>query len=188
MTRSLAPARPACRSRRRPTALAIVVLGLAIGPLAACDRPPSPAELRRLVHATSLSSFAGWWERGQAQVHRTTVAQVRRWLRDRPAHLDDATARRGPWDLSTDRCSVVPDRGPSFDFRWPCIRHDFAWRNLRRLDPTGRRGLNTRAERRAASLRFLADMRERCRLRPWWRRPGCETVARTYYLGTMLAA
>ena len=89
MIRSFAPARPVCRSRRRPTALAIVVLGLAIGPLAACDRPPSPAELRRLVHATSSSSFAGWWERGQAQVHRTTVAQVRRWLRDRPAHLDD---------------------------------------------------------------------------------------------------
>lgn len=166
----------------------VVALTLAVVPLAGCDRPPSPAELRRLVHATSLSSFAGWWERGQALAHRTTVAQVRTWLRRHPERLDDGAARRGPWDLSTDRCSAVPDTGPAFDFRWPCIRHDFAWRNLRRLDPTGARRVNTRAERRAASLRFLLDMRGRCRLVSWWHRPSCEAIARTYYLGTLVVA
>lgn len=172
-----------------------VVLGVALvassaGASAATQVAPAPSRvaLDRLVHATALPAFASWWEQSQARAHGVRVAQVQRWWQDQPARFDDAASRRGAWDLSTDRCSYVPDRGPGFDFRWPCVRHDFGWRNLRRLDPTGSLGINTRTRRRAVSQRFLMDMVITCGARPLVQRAPCVAVARTYFAGTLAVA
>ena len=160
--------------RRAPTraavALAIVLPVLVV--LASCT-PSQEFELR--VHRSSLSSFSAWWLREQAARQRVPISVVRRWLDHDPAPLDAPAARRGTLDVSTDLCSASPDRGTGFDFRWPCIRHDVAWRNLRRgVLP------NTRAERRRANARFEADARESCVAQPLWWRPRCLALARAY--------
>jgi hypothetical protein len=110
-----------------------------------------------------------------------SVATVDRWLAEEPGRLDAAAARRGTWNLSTDLCSFAPDRGPVFDFRVPCIRHDFAWRNLRRLQVRLGGHIDTRARRLAASEQFLRDLRWTCALRPSVQRPACRTLASAYF-------
>ena len=166
----------------RPLARATVLAALVALVLAtACTPRPTPAQLDRIVHATSLPAFRAWWRAEHARAQHVSAATVDRWLDREPARLDAAMARAGGWDLSTDLCSFAPDRGPLFDFRFPCIRHDFAWRNLRRLQ--ARRGghIETRASRLAASERFLRDMQATCDLRPAVQRPGCRAVAHAYF-------
>jgi hypothetical protein len=140
--------------------------------LSACRPDPT---YEQLVHRTSLSSFARWWEHEQATRQRVDVVTIRRWMRHHPRRLDAPAARRGRVDVSTDLCSFAPDAGPVFDFRLVCVRHDVAWRNLRRgLAP------NTTAERRRANVRFEADARSTCGLRPRPEQGPCRGVARLY--------
>jgi hypothetical protein len=165
--------------------VALVAL-LALGGLTSCRAPLTLAALHHRVHATSLSSFRSWWVGEQAALQRVSPATIERWLASAPGRLDDADARRGPWDLSTDRCSFAPDAGPTFDFRWPCIRHDLAWRNLARLQRQRTGPIDTHARRVRATERFLADMRETCAARSGPARTSCRAVAATYHRAVLL--
>ncbi len=129
---------------------------LAVAALAALV-PPDPARdaavVEALVHAVPLAEFA----RGRAAWRRT-------W----------------PWlDWTSDGCSapLVGDRGRSFDFAWPCRRHDFAYRNLRRLGPPHW----SASARDRADARFLDDMRAACEARRAPQRPSCERWAALYH-------
>ena len=172
------PVRPSSSLR----AALVAVVALVVVAVASCTPKPTAAELDRKLYATSLVSFDVWWRGEQAAANRVSRATVDRWLATSPSRLDSAAARARPWDVSTDLCSFAPDSGPGFDFRLPCIRHDFAWRNLRRL------GIGTRARRLAASRQFLRDMDATCATRPALQRGACRTVARTYFAAVSAAS
>lgn len=172
----------------RPTRPALAVASLVAAVLlAGCPAGLARHELHHAVHERSPASFATWWTDAHARAQGTTAAEVRRWLDHDPDRLDAPAARRGRWDLTTDRCSASPDRGPTFDFRWPCIRHDLAWRNVRRLTPTPSAAEAT-ALRRSANQRFRSDLAASCTSRPTWQRAACRALAEVYHGAVQLVA
>jgi len=170
-------------SNRRPRRVALAVTAFLLLLASGCAPPPSLAELDVHLYRRSLPSFVGWWERQQAAAQHVSVATVDRWWRREPERLDAPGARSGRWDASTDFCSFAPDHGPGFDFRPACVRHDFAWRNLRRIDRQagGRGRVDTPSRRRRANEQFLADMRLLCRAGPVLFEPACLVVAASYH-------
>jgi hypothetical protein len=85
-------------------------------------------------------------------------------------------ARRFPGlDWSTDLCSF-PARGTglTFDFTNACIRHDFGYRNYKKL------GLFTE-KKAAVDAIFYKDMKEHCNTRSVVLKPGCYAAAMRYY-------
>lgn len=80
-------------------------------------------------------------------------------------------------DWSTNGCSapLVGGTGRSFDFRWACIRHDFGYRNYKRL---GLFGPDTRF---AIDERFRMDMDESCAPRRRTRKVRCIAWAELFY-------
>ena len=103
-------------------------------------------------------------------------------------------ATRSPdrwFDWSTDGCSapLVGDTGRSFDFRQPCRRHDFGYRNLRLLERRYGRGSTywNHTNRKAVDERFRADMLAHCATRAIWLRTQCRWWAATYYTAVRLA-
>lgn len=173
--------------RRARALLATVLVAVLAASLGACQPALTLARLDERVHRTSLAELRSWWTAEQAELHRVPRATIEAWVRRGDRRLDDGAARSGPWDLSTDGCSFAPDAGPSFDFRWPCIRHDLAWRNLRRLD-RGTGTISTRAQRLRANDRFRADLHDTCRGRPTIQRAACLAVASAYGRAVDLAA
>lgn len=94
-----------------------------------------------------------------------------------------------PWfDWSTDLCSapLVGSTGRSFDFRHPCRRHDFGYRNLRLIDRRyGTHHWNS-TTRKAVDDRFLRDMLDHCVTRSEWLRTTCRWWAQTFYAAVRL--
>ncbi|MEY4174196.1 MAG: hypothetical protein RI900_1361 [Actinomycetota bacterium] len=89
------------------------------------------------------------------------------------------------FDWSTDGCSapMLGNAGRTYDFTEACVRHDFAYRNLRMLERrygTGRTFWNA-ANRGQADQRFLSDMRAHCRRRSIFIRLACYAWAQVYY-------
>lgn len=95
------------------------------------------------------------------------------------------------FDWSTDWCSapLVGSTGRSFDFRAPCRRHDFGYRNLQLLDVRyagGGRYWNATSRKRV-DQQLLSDMRAHCRSRPWYEEATCLLWAETFYTAVRLA-
>ncbi len=95
------------------------------------------------------------------------------------------------YDWSNDGCSapLVGDTGVSFNFRNPCVRHDFGYRNLKLLERRWGRG-NTywnATNRRRVDQQFLADMKAHCRTRSFLLQPSCFSWAQTYYAAVRIA-
>ncbi len=174
------------RRARSPFPLVLALFVPLLLVLSACTPSITLAELDRRVHATALPTFDRWWRGEQAAAHRVSRATVDRWVATSSARLDADAARRRAWDVSTDLCSFAPNAGPAFDFRVPCIRHDFAWRNLRRLDRQAGGGINTRARRQAANRRFLTDLESTCAARPFLQRTACRGIAAAYFRAVSL--
>ncbi|MBU6315456.1 MAG: hypothetical protein KGR47_03005 [Acidobacteria bacterium] len=113
-------------------------------------------------------------------VHRQVFgASLRDFLATRSAAPDR-------WfDWSTDGCSapLLGGSGANYDFTEACVRHDFAYRNLRMLERrygTGRTFWNA-ANRALVDQRFLTDMRAHCRRRSILLRLGCYGWAQVYF-------
>jgi hypothetical protein len=92
---------------------------------------------------------------------------------------NSARANPGPWaayafDWSTDYCSSSPDNPLGFDFRMPCWRHDFGYRNYKAVDRFS-------ANKARVDDAFYADMRRRCATHNIVVRPACYSLAWTYY-------
>lgn len=144
----------------RPPARRRILAGLAIALVAvlgatSCTPAVSPTSYRRIVHELTLPAFARWWQ----TEHRVATST---------------------WDLSTDGCSFAPDRGLTFDFRWPCTRHDLAWRNVRRLSsrPSIAQQRRLKIE---ANERFRRDLATACAQRATWQQASCRGVADIYH-------
>lgn len=132
--------------------------------LAACMSaapPPAPHVVARsLVFNTTLKKFVAVAESGK-----------------RDSRLD--------W--TTDGCSVpvLGSTGRTFDFYDACRRHDFAYRNLGRLD--GGKWWTAQMRARVDSV-FKKDMLSDCAARSASTRPSCNAWAETYYRAVRIYA
>ena len=105
-------------------------------------------------------------------VFRTTLAS---FIRTAESSLHDVRL-----DWSTDGCSapVVGGSGRTFDFGDACRRHDFAYRNLSRLD--GGRWWSATMRARVDRV-FRNDMTAACARRSATSRPSCNAWALVFY-------
>jgi hypothetical protein len=90
-----------------------------------------------------------------------------------------ARANQGAWaeyrfDWSTDYCSASPDNPLGFDFRQPCVRHDFGYRNYKAAGQFP-------ANKSRVDSAFYEDMKRKCATYNVVVRPACIALAWTYY-------
>jgi len=81
-------------------------------------------------------------------------------------------------DWTTDGCSapVVGNEGKSFNFTQACIRHDFGYRNIKRL------GKFTEAVRETLDQQFHRDLTSSCTNQARTRKIRCFMWAETFYV------
>jgi hypothetical protein len=94
-----------------------------------------------------------------------------------PSYVREYRREYTELDWTTDYCSapLVGNTGRSFNFRIPCQRHDFAYRNMKLL------GRFDEVNRKRADEQFLADMRTTCTPRGISQRFNCYAWAETFY-------
>jgi len=133
--------------------------------VAASVAAPSPHS------AATLGSVV---ERG---VFATELTQFPRFVRENRRFYRDL-------DWSTDYCSApfVGNTGRSFNFRLPCQRHDFGYRNLKII------GAFNEENRKRVDDRFLADMKSTCTPRGVTQRYNCFLWADTFYAAVRVFA
>ncbi|MEU8361182.1 phospholipase [Nonomuraea sp. NPDC048882] len=90
-----------------------------------------------------------------------------------------AWADPGSWtdygfDWSTDLCSRSPDRPLGYDFRMPCARHDFGYRNYKAVK-------HFPANKAHVDEAFLYDMNQVCAGYGGARKLACDRLAWSYY-------
>ncbi|HET8684743.1 MAG TPA: phospholipase [Micromonosporaceae bacterium] len=86
---------------------------------------------------------------------------------------------QGAWaeygfDWSTDFCSSSPDNPLGFDFRLPCWRHDWGYRNYKAVGQFS-------ANKSRLDDAFYADMKRKCATYSVFVQPACYSLAWTYY-------
>ena len=182
----------------------LLVLVLAIGVIAAaCSEGEDLSTFNSKMFNTSMSSFTSQWKAKNAEVMGYSASEItRRW---NTGHgLLDTQKQKDYWfDTSTDFCSSSPDTGLYFDFKAPCVRHDFGWRNLKKLDrhwncagssrdhpcSSGAYGRywNT-SNKRVVNSQFLSDMNAHCATRSIFYRQACYDTAAVYYSVVSLAS
>jgi hypothetical protein len=147
------------------------------------------SRLAVLVAVTSVLTVVSPAFAGRPHTEASDWAFVRYELWDTPLPaFIAATTHPDPWfDWSTDGCSapLLGGHGFAYDFRAPCRRHDFGYRNMRRLEQrygTGRTYWNA-TNRAKIDRQFLTDMRSTCHHRIAIVRPICSMWAVVYYLG-----
>jgi hypothetical protein len=148
-----------------------------------------------LVAVTSVLTVASPAHAGPS-VHDSTAdwAYVEHELFAIPLAQFVLDARHGDrwFDWSNDGCSapLLGNRGASYDFLQPCMRHDFGYRNLHRLEHrygTGHTFWNA-INRRRVDQQFLTDMKHHCHTRTFWRQPACFVYAYTYFAAVRAVA
>ncbi len=146
--------------------LTVVSPALAVGPL--------PRVLAVQRPAGQHDASADW----SFVVHELFEVSLARFV------LDRITGDRW-FDWSNDGCSapLLGSTGRAYDFRHACMRHDFGYRNLRRLEHRYGHGHTywNATNRRRVDQQFLADMKAHCRSRSWLLRVSCLMSAYTYY-------
>lgn len=90
------------------------------------------------------------------------------------ARRDQAFWGQFDFDWTTDLCSASPDQPLGFDFRMPCWRHDFGYRNYKAI-------ADFPANKARVDDAFRSDMTTVCSARRGLARKACLAVARTYY-------
>lgn len=141
-----------------------------------------------LVAVTSLLTVVSPAHAGPATHNGTTDwSFVEHELFEVPLQQFIADAHHGNrwFDWTNDGCSapLLGDTGRSYNFRDACRRHDFGYRNLKRLEHRYGKGRTywNATNRRRVDQQFLADMKHHCRSRSWWLQPSCFIAAYAYY-------
>jgi hypothetical protein len=138
----------------RRLAIPLAALLLAVGvPTAAHAAVPAdkPAVLASWSQPTAASSSA--WN--TARQHQSTWAAY-------------------GFDWTTDYCSDSPDQPLGFDFRLPCQRHDFGYRNFKSIGTFP-------ANKSRIDDSFYFDLKAKCATYNAFVRPACTSLAWTYY-------
>ncbi len=89
-------------------------------------------------------------------------------------------------DWSTDGCSAGPLGGSPYHFDEACFRHDFSWRNLKRISSDSGHQLFTERNKYVADQRFLTDMKHKCDSYNFIVKPTCDVAADGYYRAVRL--
>jgi hypothetical protein len=90
------------------------------------------------------------------------------------ARKDQLSWSRYSFDWTTDLCSASPDTPLGFDFRMPCWRHDFGYRNYKDLGAFP-------ANKDRVDRGFHEDMKAVCAEHQGLDRKTCLGLARMYY-------
>jgi len=120
-------------------------------------------------------------------VDTADVDDFRRLMFSTPLlHFAVAAERQLPpqFDWTTDWCSapMIGSTGRSFDFTLPCRRHDFAYRNAKRLP-----GEWTAPKRRRIDEQFRRDMIVTCSTRPIDQKVTCRSWAEVFFRAVRIA-
>ncbi len=99
-------------------------------------------------------------------------------------HDEGYTANRCWHKWDSDDCSapIVGSTGLSYDFTHPCHRHDFGYRNYKRLEDVTSTDTWNEVSKLATDDQLLADAREHCSGRPWYLKNQCLAWAQVFYL------
>ncbi len=151
--------------RRGPLVFVAGVVSALALLLSACDATPTAqqqlSDLDHLVNGISYDSFAS-------------------------LHQDPAASGYAYMDWSTDGCSAGPLGGSPYHFDEACFRHDFSWRNLKRISAQSGHQLFTERNKYVADQRFLNDMKHRCDSYNVIVKPTCIAAAEGYYRAVRL--
>lgn len=125
--------------------------------------PAGPASAE-ISHGQKMARMWGWTQ--------TARSSYDSWVEDGLRHQERWTGYNFDW--STDFCSSSPDQPLGFDFRMPCRRHDFGYRNYKRLGAFA-------ANKSRVDSAFYADLLRKCDTYNFFVRPACDSLAWTYY-------
>jgi hypothetical protein len=142
--------------RRLTTILLAPVLGIAL--VLSTAAPAAAVTLEQ-----KLSVMLSWT--------RPTTNSYNAWNSGR---LNQAAWADYRFDWSTDYCSTSPDQPLGFDFRLPCHRHDFGYRNYKAVGDFA-------ANKPRLDDAFYFDLRAKCATYNVFVRPACYSLAWTYY-------
>jgi hypothetical protein len=154
------PARPEEVSTMNPRRLTLVIASPILALLATVV-PASPATAATI--GDKVTVMGRWTQSALTSYNNWNAAR-----QNRTAWTDYT------FDWSTDYCSVSPDNPLGFDFKMPCARHDFGYRNYKAV---GRFPDN----KGHVDDAFYADLRRRCDGYNKYVRPSCDSLAWTYY-------
>jgi hypothetical protein len=135
------------------------------------------------VYAVGSGGRVGTAQKCTAEVpHAMAMARMLSWTQTSESSYDGWAFGLGHqslyeefhFDWSTDFCTSSPDQPSGFDFRMPCRRHDFGYRNYADLDAFD-------ANKSRVDSAFLADMLRKCEEYFIAVRPVCNSLAVTYY-------
>lgn len=143
---------------RRRSARVVALLAVVA---AVCLTTAAPAAASTAGDRSTV--LAGWTQ--------PPVTSYNAWI---AARNDEAAWAAYRFDWSTDYCSASPDQPLGFDFRMPCARHDFGYRNYR-LSGT------LPANKARVDSALYADLERACGRYSAWVRPSCDSLAWTYY-------
>ncbi|HEY2948233.1 MAG TPA: phospholipase [Micromonosporaceae bacterium] len=144
-------------SRRLPTLLSSTVVATLVAVLGLAQPAAAVTVEEKL---TVLSSWT-----------QTSVTSYNAW---NSARQNQAAWAAYAFDWSTDFCSSSPDNPLGFDFRLPCWRHDFGYRNYKAA------GLFAANKPRVDNA-FYEDLKRKCATYNVFVRPACYSLAWTYY-------
>jgi Prokaryotic phospholipase A2 len=124
--------------------------------------PTGPADAT-VSHSLRMARMWGWTQTERSSYDSWVVGlnHQERWV-------------EYDFDWSTDYCSSSPDQPLGFDFRMPCRRHDFGYRNYKLLGAFN-------ANKSRVDRAFLQGMLRKCATYNVFVRPACVGVAGTYY-------
>jgi hypothetical protein len=137
---------------------ALVMLALSLGTVLGLALPAQAVTLEQKLAA--LSAFS-----------QPTTTSASAWL--------SAWQNQGAWadyafNWSTDLCSSSPDQPLGYDFRMPCRRHDFGYRNYKSVNQFP-------ANKSRIDDAFYFDMKRVCARYSGVSKSTCDGLAWTYY-------
>ena len=136
----------------------LVTVALSLATLIGLTLPAYAVTLEQKIAA--LSGFT-----------QPTTASANSW---RSAWQNQANWAAYTFDWSTDLCSSSPDQPLGFDFRMPCRRHDFGYRNYKAVSQFP-------ANKARIDDAFYFDMKQVCAGYSSIPRGTCNSLAWTYY-------
>ena len=143
----------------RPRAAASVVAAVAISISTLALAGPAHA----VTTEQKLAVLSSW--------SQTSAASFTAWS---AARSNQAAWAAYAFDWSTDYCSASPDQPLGFDFRQPCARHDFGYRNYKAMGQFP-------ANKARVDSAFYEDLKRVCATYSVLVRATCNGLAATYY-------